>query len=154
MANLYGKFCALLAGSDLSLREVENLLMSLQHMDPRMVVDDVRKFNHIIRDFNDHASFFRPVESVPDRESNEVTDKIMSLLFVHSNFPRGYVAEHIYRRLLERDPGRQIPSPHKIGFENWLNRLSQIIPPSELLHVAYSVRDDLSGSSSIDWKLG
>lgn len=153
MTNLYAKFCALMAGADISSRELHRLLSDLKSIDPSKVVEDVRSLNKFVNTQYRQRSTVRFVEKEKENSNDELSNRVIDLLIRDTGLPRGYVAQVLYDALKMRDPIRSIPQPTKVAFGSWIERVMKVVPPSELLHVVYSIKDKLDGHAMVDWKL-
>lgn len=154
MSDPFERICLLLATAEIRDREIEEFLSRVQIYGvstTRRYISSLRQFSipHAIEmaDYPSHRSSSRSFEN------DGLAEKILRLLIGDAGLTRSQAIEILNSEIDFRHPGLSIPRDSRKGFHSWISRLIEIVPESELLHIATQIRNRFVHDGESDWKL-
>ncbi len=165
MSSPQRKLALLLAGSGLSLPEIERAISELQHEGPYellMQVDYIRKEISTVFGRRRHEPIwdYKPIPSVQIRESlgglSDIGVRVESLLKDQARLGTHEAYKLLSTSLVSANAlhRRDVPPLSRKALSNWVARLSKIVPGKLILSHATQIRNSLVHSPDADWRLG
>jgi hypothetical protein len=152
MRGAYLQICKLLACSGLRDREVAEFAHILQQNGPDAFLEDIVTLRRWINGFASERFYDSPSFELVSPPS-EVSEKIERLLIHEAGMPKSIAVSLLSADLRQRYPDLPFPSESRKGFRTWIDRLGDLLPGKELLHVATSLRNRYVHESPPDWRL-
>lgn len=157
MSGAEGKIVLLLAASDLTANEIRSFFKSLDRAGPSELVRRIEQMRslatgeQVVRSegkSNSGSSRFQ--------EYDTVLNTIENLLIGDAGLSKAQATNLLYSEVT-RTHGNDyyIPSPNKVAFKLWMVRLLDQIPPSDIMHIASKIRNDIvhGRKSASEWPL-
>lgn len=153
MNRIFDRICLLLAAAGYSEREMHEFVNVLMQMGPGAFARHVANARHMLSDMH-----LEQLEAASERvfighTATGTLSKVERLLLDEANLPKMVAIELLTKELRRRYPNTSFPSESRKGFAAWIERLSAIIPDSELLHVATQIRNNYVHQAPSDWRL-
>jgi hypothetical protein len=144
----------LLAVSGLSDRALRNLVEFLSELGPSASLEYLTSLKYRVLDRLDDRDV-RDYEVRMSKPLQSAAAEVLRLLTIESALPAQVAAKRLEDAIKSSRPTsfKLPPFRSKQGIVRWLNALSEIIPPSELLHHATAVRNMAVHSDAPDWPL-
>jgi hypothetical protein len=153
------RICVLLAGSGLGYAELFEALRELRYIPEDELVDLIREIRTRSEGMTSSSATRRMNTSVPG--TNRKTDlqaflaNIEGLLKGDARLGSSAAIDMLVSEINEHgERSRPLPKPKsKETFRQWLSRVAEVIPPSDLLHFATRVRNSVVHDAPRDWPL-
>jgi hypothetical protein len=149
----------LLAGSNLSDREISKLLRELSMMSEAELfsaITDLRHQNTRARSYRVYTSDFFEDEKQAKNDSL-VIEQVSQMLRGDTGLTTiqaSHMLAEALRKHLPSSSYGELPALNKESFATWIRKVALVVPPSILLHEAAKIRNRLAHSSESDWPLG
>lgn len=146
--------CALIAAAGTTKGELEEFVSYLRKIPQEQFISDVLNIKKAILE---NALVNRG--DAPSKNSrlpnvgNNLEDKIHQLLNIEAGLTKTDASNLLHLEIIQKYPGLSLPKPGKQGFNVWLSQISKRITPSEILHLATSIRNQHVQSPGSDWRL-
>jgi hypothetical protein len=150
------KLILLLAASNLSERTIYEALRDFERRSPSEVTSRVQALRHVLsgRAGDWLLREFRATEYGLNREHNEIASKVIQLLIEEAGLRAPAAAQKMVEALNRARPDLVIPPfRQRDGFRDWLRRVADSVPASELLHHASKIRNESVHPKLPDWPL-
>jgi hypothetical protein len=154
MSNGFKKICNLLAAADISEREVMDFITELERSHVHDIVTNISAIKKMLKsgvmDFSTSLEYDQKPYHFQLHSDTE--KKIASLLLDEASLPKTMAVSLMTEELSKRYHVH-IPPESRKGFTNWIRKLQEFIPESELLHVATRIRNNFVHDQDYDWRL-
>lgn len=161
MADPISRICLILAASDLSLSELKAFTKWLDEAGTGALsaaIEGIREAADATRP--QKADRSRAGRTQPSYAVSSPTDetirKLENILLNEAGLGKVKAAEQLSDRLSEQyGDAANIPDYRKLAFATWLRRVLEQVAPSDILHVAIKLRNELAhgGKGTSDWAL-
>lgn len=159
------KLTLLLAGSGLSLSEIERAVMELQRNDP---YDVVAQIDHLRREMaksferRRHEPTWEYVRDHPIRiretlfSHSDIGERVEDLLKHQAGLGTSQAFDLLVESLMKAGAlhGDDVPPLSRKSLSNWVGRLSNVVPQKLILSHATQIRNSFVNSPGADWRLG
>ena len=153
MKRNFQRIFVLLAASDLKESEIIEFISLVREIGPNAVAAYIFNARKLISSMR-QAEFDLYVEHKSNAQSNfNSYDKISRLLLDEARLSKIQAIELLSKEIARGYPNIQIPSESRKGFSIWLEKLTNIISESELLHIATKIRNEYVYDRPLDWRL-
>lgn len=153
MNDNYSKFCILLASAKYTGNDAYDIAQELKEIGPNQFAEDIDKARKIISHFAKRERDFVGFRQEIENPFAEAEKKITHLLVEESKLPKNVSAELLEHEIRLRYPDLILPTLGRKGFRDWLMHIFQRVPPSEILHLAITIRNRYVKESEGDWRL-
>lgn len=153
MNTAYRKVCLLLSAASYRETELVEFAQSLCETDISQFVSDVMSargifFELAIKDRSEEAH--RPRRHQPTSATEE---KVLRLLVSEARLSKAAAAELMRSEIERRHPGIPLRPLGRTSFVVWLKHVTNLLPSSEVLHLATVIRNERVHSDANDWNL-
>jgi hypothetical protein len=144
----YLRICALLAAADVRHTDLIEFGRVSARKGPDALYQDVLRMR---------AQLYGSIREDRPREPHPVQDelaaKVERLLFSEAGLSKSQAVEKLASELRRRYPDVTIPPEAKKGFTAWVRKLAALVPESDLLHLATTLRNSFVHDRPHDWRL-
>lgn len=147
----YRKICALLAASAFTEREIKEFAYTLEERNVARFIIDILYQRKQIQDSNFDFDLNNPYSH--STFEDEVNEKIERLLLIEAGLTKMQAIEKLSNELHKKHDKLILPRDTKKGFSAWITKVSEIVSPSELLHLATYLRNSFVNEPPKDWRL-
>lgn len=152
--NPFHRACALLAAAGFSENELESIRLEIAQSGPFGFLDTVHAMRVSLEKAGQQSEHVESVQpSRPEKDdSSELTHRIQRLLIDEAGLSKRDAAAALSNALRSRRPSLEVPLfVSKDGFSSWIGKLLDVVPPSELFHVATMLRNGFAHGVLDDW---
>lgn len=146
----YRRICALLAAAGVRHSEFVEFMRAAMSRGNEGVYQDISRLRgqlHLEAD-EGHA---RPNVDTP--LSDELAEKVQRLLFGEAHLTKTEAFDLLSSEVRKRHPHIDVPLHPKKGFAAWVRKLAAVVPESDLLHLATTIRNSFVHQNPHDWQL-
>jgi hypothetical protein len=88
----------------------------------------------------------------PGGRYSDTPEKVERLLIAEAGLPKAVAIDLLSQMLAQYRPEIEIPHDSKRGFLSWVRKLSEVVPESEILHLATILRNNYVHGKDHDWR--
>lgn len=146
----YQRICALLAAAEVRHSDIVEFSRTLLQRGPDGVYEDVLRIR---------AQFYLAPDERGERAASgaplndELAEKVQRLLIDEAHLTKTQALDLLSLAVRRRYPAVEVAPDPKKGFAAWIRRLRTVVPESDLLHLATTIRNSLVHERPHDWRL-
>lgn len=153
MKNGFEKVSVLLAAANITSRDLHHFVMEVQRIGPSGLIEHIEEIKSLIVSTSLTGQDFYDAETKARPSPNLVGEKIERLLIAEAGLPKRQAIEDLVEAIKQRHPAINIPQDSRKGFSAWLAKVVELIPASELLYIATTIRNNYVHDTPSRWRL-
>lgn len=153
MNRAFNRVCLLLAAAGFSEREVREFANCLIEDGPGTLLHQFTYVRDMLRGIHLEQLETTLEHTAVTQTSAGTLSKVERLLLDEAGLSKGAAVDLLMIEFRKRYPTKRLPSESRKGFAAWIEKLSVVIPESELLHVATQIRNSFVHQTPSDWRL-
>ncbi len=154
MNRIYWKTCSMMVGLKLTNEELVSFINHIKFISPEKFKEDIKKIEMSFLNFDkNNNSYYDETNSNEMVHYNITIDKITRLLIDELKLPKYKAMDLLLKKIKEKKPDFKVSTRTRIGFSKWLALILKEVPESELLHLAYTLKNAEKNNRPFDWDI-
>lgn len=159
MSDAVSRICLMLAASEIKQQDIRSFARWFDVVGPNGFASAIQHLrdsaDRLEQRYSSVSNSKTETQSELPSKYQEIVSKVEQLLLVEAGLSKSAAASLMSQEFLKEERRQSVPESQRVAFGTWLKRLIDQTSPSETLHVATKLRNELlhNVGSRPDWSL-